>query len=186
MDYDDITHCIIKDHRRFNTYAMASDMAGSAVYSNELRKFLDPLKTVYLKYKAQGSFISIPKDSQMFNLYSLHRTDSITSLFLDVKQSRLRAPRWEQSQEFLKDFLVLTRAPYENQSGVMEFHYVKPSTKSDDYLHAINYAVVLAKLILGERLFEDSAKMELFEQYFYKGADMRNVIRNTVVPIVPA
>lgn len=186
MDYDDITHCIIKDHRKFNTYAMASDMAGSAVYSNELRKFLDPLKTVYLKYKAQGSFISIPKDSQMFNLYSLHRTDSITSLFLDVKQSRLRAPRWEQSQEFLKDFLVLTRAPYENQSGVMEFHYVKPSTKSDDYLHAINYAVVLAKLILGERLFEDSAKMELFEQYFYKGADMRNVIRNTVAPIVPA
>ena len=97
---------------------------------------------------------------------------------MDIKGSRIRAPRWEHSMEYLKDFLVLTRVPWETQQGVTGFLYTKPATKTDDMLHAVNYATVLAKLILGESLFEDEVGMELFRNYFKYGRDMRNIIRN--------
>lgn len=97
---------------------------------------------------------------------------------MDIKSSRLRAPRWEHSMEYLKDFLVLTRVPWESQQGVTGFLYTKQGTKTDDMLHAVNYATVLAKLILGESLFEDEVGMELFRNYFKYGRDMRNIIRN--------
>lgn len=178
MDYDDITHCIAKDHHRFGCYALANDYGNNAVYVNELKKLVDPLKVILFKYKATGTFLSIPKNSEMFNLYSLHRTDSITTLFMDVKNRRLRSPRWDQVVEFLKDFLVLTRVPWESPQGVTGFLYSKPGTKTDDMLHAINYATVLAKLICGESLFEDEAGLELFRNYFKYGRDMRHIIRN--------
>lgn len=178
MDYDDITHCIANDHHKFGGYALANDYGGGAVYANEIKKLMDPLKVIMFKYKPTGTFLSIPKKSEMFNLYSLHRTDSITTLFMDIKGIRVRAPRWEHSMEYLKDFLVLTRVPWETQQGVTGFLYTKPATKTDDMLHAVNYATVLAKLILGESLFEDEVGMELFRNYFKYGRDMRNIIRN--------
>lgn len=178
MDYDDISHCIAHDHHRFGCCALGNDYGGNSVYVNELKKLMDPLKVILYKYKAQGTFLSIPKQSNMFNLYSLHRTDSITTLFMDVKNSRISAPRWEQVEGYLKDFLVLTRVPYENQQGVTGFLYTKQATKTDDMLHAVNYAICTAKLLLGESLFEDESSMELFRSYYKYGKDMRGILRN--------
>lgn len=178
MDYDDIIEDIAHEHNSFGGYCVANDYGNMAVYINGLKKLTDPLKIVMFKYKVQGTFLSIPSKSELLNLYSLHRSDSITTLYNDIKSQRIRAPRWEHSQQYLKDLLVLTRVPYENLNGINDFKYTKSPTKTDDILHALNYATCMAKLLIGESLFEDEAEYALFKNYFRYGKDMRDILRS--------
>lgn len=169
MAYDEISQAIAKKHRLFHCYALAGDFGGSAVYLNELKKLIDPLKIVSFKYGGKP-MLSIPPSSLNFgNLYNLNRNESITSLFLDIKNANIKSPMWEQMGDKLSECLNLVRIPAEDATGANTLYYKKRGSKPDDVLHALNYAITLAKLVLGIPLFEDPAKQVMFNNYMKYG-----------------
>lgn len=172
MAYDDISNHIAETHKKFNCYAIGGDFGGSAVYVNEIKKLVDPLKVISFKYsKPNSAYLSIPPSSSNFgNLYSLNKTESITSLILDIKNVKVRAPEWSTSKTHLTQCLNLVRVPTESNVGFNEFKYSKAGNKPDDFLHALNYAVTLAKLLQGVPLFEDPAKQRMFANYIQYGS----------------
>lgn len=186
MDYDSISEAIAKQHKAFNCYALGCDFGGGAVYVNELKKLIDPLKVVSFKYSTpKSAILGIPKSSLNYgNLYSLNRTESITSLYKDIKDKRIRAPMWEQSQEFLKECLNLVRIPVEESSGENTLLYRKRGNKTDDFLHSLNYAVILAKLVMGQQLFEDATKQAMFHNYMRYGSFNVPSVARKFVPAV--
>lgn len=169
MSYDSICEAIAKQHNEFKCIALGGDFGGSAVYINYLKKLLNPLHVLAFKYGGKP-FLSIPPSSENFgNLYNLNRTESITTLFMDIKDKKLRAPCWEQMQKPLIELLNLVRTPTEEASGANTLLYTKRGNKPDDVLHALNYACTTAKLMLGVPLFEDPTKQAMFNNYFKYG-----------------
>lgn len=170
MAYDDISGNIAKTHKQFKCSFMGGDYGGSAVYVNELKKLMDPLKVISLKYGLKNKYIDIPKQSTNFgNMYSLNRTDSITNLYLDIKTKKILAPKWEQMQDYLKDILNLVRVPKETPEGVNYLEYQRIGSQSDDTVHALNYAVTIGKLLKGIPLFESAEKQRMFHNYITTG-----------------
>lgn len=163
MDWDTVSANIAKRHHDFKCYAIGSDFGVGAVYINNLRKHINPLRVITFKYSVPNSpLLSIPKNSNFLNLYSLNRTESISSLFMEIKKGRLRSPLWEQMKTVLMDCLNLVRIPVETAGGQNTFRYEKKGNKTDDFLHSLNFAVVLAKAIRGEPIFDDVQQRALF------------------------
>lgn len=159
MGYEEIADAIVSDHKRLRGYALASDFGVGAVYNMELRKRMNPHKHIIFNYTGpKTKYVAEPKEEHLFNQLSLNRTESITTLFGDIKNKRLRCFRWEQAQERLLEFLNLYRSPQENvKTGVSSLLYIKHGAKPDDTLHAVNFAVNLAKIVSGEDMFTDEA-----------------------------
>ena len=156
MDWDTISQNIAKRHNEFRGYALASDYGGGAVYINNLRKLINPFKVIAFKYSGpSSSLLQEPANSNFTGLYSLNRTEAISATYQAIKQGLLRAPNWEQCKSALLDCLNLVRIPSESRSGETTFLYNRRPNKADDFLHAINYAFVLAKLLQGQPLFQD-------------------------------
>jgi len=162
MKYEEISELIVQTHNRFKGFALASDFGVGAVYNNELRKLINPNRHVIFNYVGpKSSYLAEPSGAHLFNQLSLNRTEAITNLYADVKSKRLRCYSWEESGNFLLDFMNLIRTPDENvSSGNTALTYRKHGDKTDDVLHAINFAVHLAKLVIGDTLFEDEAMAE--------------------------
>lgn len=171
MNYDDISQNIAKVHHQFKCFAIGGDFGGSAVYVNELKKLVDPLKVVSFKYAGPNTaYVSIPPSSLNFgNLYNLNRTESLTSLIFDIKDCKIRCPSWEFSNTYLQHCLHLVRVPSEAATGANTFLYQKSGNKPDDFMHSLNFAMTLAKLIIGQPLFEDPAKQAMFTNYMRYG-----------------
>lgn len=156
MDWDSVSASVAKRHNEFKGSAFANDFGGGAVYINNLRKLLDPFKVIAFKYSGPTSkLLSEPAQSNFQGLYSLNRTESISAVFQAIKKGEIRFPNWEQCKDALSDILNLVRIPSESRSGETTFLYNRKPNKSDDFLHAINYAYTIAKALKGEPLFED-------------------------------
>ena len=104
----------------------------------------------------------------MFNQWSLNKTESISLTFDAIRKKRIRCFAWELAEECLSDCLNLFRAPGErqsssgNSSGASTFLYRAHPSKPNDTLMALNYAHILAKILLGEPMFADlSLKLRL-------------------------
>ena len=91
---------------------------------------------------------------------------------------------WQQSQEFLKECLNLVRIPVEESSGENTLLYRKRGNKPDDFLHSLNYAVILAKLVMGQQLFEDATKQAMFHNYMRYGSFNVPSVARKFVPAV--
>ena len=171
MDWDSVSASIAQKHNKFNCAAMGGDYGGSAVYVNYLRKHIDPLKVLAFKYSTPLSpFLSIPKESANFgNMYSLNRTEALTATILDIKNGRIRSPRWEQMQNMLLQILNLSRVPSETTTGSNTFKYIRNPSKPDDFFHALVYGMVMVKLLRGEPLFEDLTKQRMVYNYMKFG-----------------
>lgn len=172
MAYDEIVECIAKKHHTFHCCALGGDMGGSAVYVNALKKLINPLRVVSFKYGKPGApFLSIPPSSMNFgNLYNLNRTESITTVFMDIKDKRILAPDWSHISTSLLECLNLVRVPVEDASGANTLYYERKFGKPDDFLHSLNYACVLGKLLLNLPLFEDPTKQQMFYNYYHYGS----------------
>ena len=169
MVYDDIIGEIAADHHKFKCSAIAGDFGGSQFYIPTLKKLVDPLKVVAFKYGG-NAMLSIPPSSQHFgNLYNLNRTESLTSLIMDIKAMKIRSPSWEQMSKSLLECLNLVRTPIELASGANDLLYKKRGNKPDDFFHALNYANTIAKLLQGIPLFEDPTKQAMFNNYMRYG-----------------
>ena len=166
MNYDDITADILRMHKAYRGYALASDFGVGAVYNSGLRKQIPLERHLIFNFVGPASpLLSEPDGPHQYNQWSLNKTESISLTFEAVRQKRIRCFDFEIAVHFLEDFLHLFRAPGErNQQsgGGSTFIYRSHPTKPNDALMAVNYAFMLGKILLGEPMIADiSLKVRL-------------------------
>ena len=158
MAYDPIIGNIIHDHVSYGGNAIASDFGGGTLYNYKLRESaqLNPARHVVFGYTGPNSApIATPAGPHMLNQFSLNKTESISALYDIIKTLRIRCYNWEQSSRLLLQFLNLLRVPSENANGAGMFKYRRHGSKPDDTLHAVNFAVTFARMLIEEPLIQD-------------------------------
>ncbi|HSW48957.1 MAG TPA: hypothetical protein VLH09_02230, partial [Bryobacteraceae bacterium] len=157
MDYYSIADDIVANHKKLLGEALASDFGVGQTYNNLLRERIQNIhKHLVFGYVGPSAApLSEPQGDHMFNQYSLNRTEAITTLYDAIKQKRIRCFQWDFAERYLMEFLNLFRAPNESAAGVTSFTYRRHGSKADDSLHAVNFAYVLARVMLNEPLIPD-------------------------------
>lgn len=155
MPYQDIAAHIVSNHNKLNGFAIAADNGVGQYYNAYMRDCgaIRSDRLILFQYNDVKDYMS-RIENPLFNLYSLNRTDSISALFAEIKapKLRLRCPRWDESAPYLLDFLNSIRVVTERPDGRGILRYVKPGSKADDFMQAINFAVNLARVILRDDL----------------------------------
>jgi len=158
MVYDQIIEQIITDHKNLRCTAMASDFGVGAIYNLAMREKINPATHLIMAYSGPNTAVMGKSRNGVFNQWSVNRTETISHLYLTLKQDTptIRCYNYDDCAEMLDDFMNLYRVPTENStSGAKEFKYRRHGSKSDDTLHAVNFAYTLVRLLKGEPLLED-------------------------------
>jgi hypothetical protein len=163
MAYPVIADDIMINHRNCNGMALGADYGVGYAYNMLLRERMPAEHNFIYKYSGPNSDM-LKESPTMFNLYSLNRTESITSFYYAIKNARIRALDWEITGEHLSDCMNLIRTPHETPSGGTGFLYRKHGAKSDDMLHALNFAYVTGRVYLMENIVEDRSLLTRMKQ----------------------
>lgn len=165
MNYDDIVRSILRNHDNYGGQVLAADFGVGAAYNSRIREHMPPEKHVVFGYVGPASeLISEPTEFHMFNQWSLNKTESLTMVFDAIRRRRIRCFHWDYSSEYLLDCLNMYRAPGEKAgaAGTNTFIYRSSASRPNDTLQAMNYAFMLAKIMLGEPMFADlSVKLRM-------------------------
>jgi hypothetical protein len=196
MGYREIIKNIVDDHVRFGGGPIATDFGVGAAYNMLLREHPKIIadRHLILSYVGPNSaLLAPPAKDGWYNQFSLNRTESISTLFAAIKRQRIvqktvdgenvteitpnpriRCAAWEHVQLMLSDFLNLVRVPTESALGATSFKYRRHGSRPDDTLHAINFAFVLARILIGESIVDDKGLREM----------LQGRVGNRVVPVV--
>jgi hypothetical protein len=95
------------------------------------------------------------------NHFALNKTESLSQLFLDIKNgtSRIRCYKWEESGPRLQEFLNLYRVVTDNSTS-RSFHYHKLASKPDDSLMSVNFGYTLARILKGESIVSSQLSVD--------------------------
>lgn len=175
-DYKTIMNQIVADHCAYKAGAMASDFGGGQQYHSLLRTHpnIDSSRHVIFDYSAPETAICAPsKTSTLENMLMLNRTESITALYLAIVMDDpiLLAPGWLEMEEYLKDFLNMNRVLLDKERGHKgrRFVYHRHPSKSDDVVHALNFAYSLLRLSVQQLLIEDTSARTMIRNAVYGG-----------------
>jgi hypothetical protein len=162
--YEEIIDTILYNHRKFGATAFGVDHGGGDYYNHILRDRYPSNRFFVYDYSGPNTaYIAEPQVEHFPNTWMLNRTESISKMFGFIKTKRYRCYDWDEARADLMEILNLHRAPQRNdQTGRKYFRYIRPSTKVDDLVHALNFATVTAQLLTGEELFEDEDSRDLF------------------------
>jgi len=158
MDYDHIIGDIIGHFFAYKGFALASDTGVGALYNDKLRFKIPQEKHLMFTYTGPDTMLlAAPSKTHLFNTWMLNKTDSLTLTFDAIRQKRIRCFNWDYASEYLLDCLNMYRSPGEKASGVNTFIYRASATKPNDALQALNYAHMLARIVMGEPMFADQS-----------------------------
>lgn len=176
MSYKTIMANIVKDHVSYCAGGMASDFGGGTHYHALMRTHphLNPDRHVIFDYAGpEAPLCAPPKTSNLENMLMLNRTDSITALYLAIVMDDpiLLAPSWLEMEDYLKDFLHMTRVLTESDRGNKgrRFQYMRDASKADDVVHALNMAYSLLRLANQQLLIQDPAARMMIRNAIYGG-----------------
>ncbi len=118
-----------------------------------LGELTDPARTQLIRYE-HGKFIQhqdIPRDSIDWrqHRWCLHRSDTISFTMRLLREKRILFPQWEEMQECMQDILNVFIEVKEGQIR-QELFYRHGDDAPDDFLHALNFAVVQAFVWAGD------------------------------------
>ncbi len=182
-DYKTIMNQIVADHLAHAGGAMASDFGGGQQYHALLRTHpnVNASRHVIFDYSAPESAICAPsKTSSLENMLMLNRTESITALYLAIVMDNpmLLAPSWDEMEDYLRDFLNMNRVLIDKERGHKgrRFVYHRHPSRTDDVVHALNFAYSLLRLCVQQLLIEDPAARTMIRNAVYGGnpASMRS------------
>jgi hypothetical protein len=107
MNYDDITADILRMHKTYRGYALASDFGVGAVYNSGLRKEIPLDRHLIFNFVGPASpLVSQPDGPHQYNQYSLNKTEAISLMFEAVRHKRFRCFDFEFAQHYLEDFCI--------------------------------------------------------------------------------
>lgn len=162
--YTQIMNEIMMAHSSYRASCLASDFGGGTHYHQLLRThpLINPSRHVIFDYDSPESpLCRTPKTSSLTNMLLLNRTESITALYLGflMADPLFRAPSWLEMEEYLRDFLNMTRVIQESErtKGRKRFLYHRIGTRMDDVVHAMNFAYSLIRLSYDQMLVQDPA-----------------------------
>lgn len=158
MDYDTIAGDIIHNHKRMNGYAIATDFGVGAVYNAKIREQLPAEKHMIFNYTPPAAaLLAEPKSDHIFNQWGLNKTESLSMTFDALRRRAIKCFGWQYAEQFLTDCLNVYRAPGEKAggSGASMFIYRSSASRPNDTLQALNYAHMLAKIIMGQPMIND-------------------------------
>lgn len=154
MDYKDIIENILHDHRRFKGGALASDAGAGQGYNMLIRERIPATRHFIMNLSGTIQVpLAVPKTEHPYNFYNLHKTDSLTSMFLAIRDKSIRCFGWNEAQAHLMQFLNAYRVPSEGQEN--RFRYIKPGNKADDAMMACNFAYAMLNIMSGEEIVSD-------------------------------
>jgi hypothetical protein len=107
---------------------------------------LDPLDWLWEFYYSSNLRPLVKWDSQG-RKFILNRTESITNIVLKIKERKIAMPKFSSWQDYSEDFLNIF-LEYNSRTG--KSTYNKPVGKSDDFVHALNFAYTTALIDIGE------------------------------------
>jgi hypothetical protein len=171
MGFKDVALDIVSNHQQMMGFAMGSDAGVGAQYNEMLREHLPANTHFIFKYSGPATKVMQAVNSNLSNHYGLNRTESITALFEAIKTQRIRCYDWMLSKDYLLDILNMYRALDESPGGATTFRYIRAGNKSDDILHALNFAYTIGRIILGEPLVEDRSLQDHLNRTIYPDVD---------------
>tara|TARA_B100000579_G_scaffold431498_1_gene446650 strand:+ start:4395 stop:6230 length:1836 start_codon:yes stop_codon:yes gene_type:complete len=163
MSYRPIAEDIMQKHQELGGQVMGCDFGVGMAYNMLLRERMDPARHLIFNYSGPTS-VPLKENPHQFNQYSLNKTESITTLYIGMKQGRIRCYDWAIAKKHLLDLLNLYRVPTDNPSGSNAFVYRRHAAKADDTLHAINFAYVVGRMFRQEPIVEDKALLARISQ----------------------
>lgn len=170
MDYKTIINLIAKDHNMFRAGGIATDYGVGETYHELMRShpFFNAGRHVIFHYTGPRTAICSVMEGSLANTLNLNRTESLTSLLLAITapEPRLLAASWDEMGDLLSDFLNIHRVLQEKeaQGGQRHFRYMRVASKSDDSVHALNFAYSLVRLVYNQILLKDAAARMLLRQ----------------------
>lgn len=149
MHYQEIAHLIVEAHNKFKAFAMGTDNGGGSYYNAYMRDCgkIPTNRILQFNYSDTKLFLSAIPHAEA-NLFSLHRSDSITALIFDIKNQRIRFPRWDDCSGYVSDCLNMRRNITETSGGRGIMRYIRHGSKADDFLHSSNYAAMMGRILL--------------------------------------
>jgi len=163
MSYPAIADDIMERHNSLGGLALGADHGVGYAYNMLMRERMDAEHNFIFKYAGPNSEV-LQESKTMFNMYSVNRTESITSLYYAVRNMRITSLSWNRMGEYLSELLNLIRIPNEAPGGATGFLYRKHGSKSDDFLHALNFAYIVGRVFLLENIVEDRSLLERMKQ----------------------
>lgn len=160
QNYDVIISEIAEWHKKYGAQWAASDFGAGSVYNNMLREHINAEHHFVFSYSAPESKpMGIPTGPHLINQYSLNRNEAISNVYklILADPQRLRTRDWAEVKDFMMDFMNMYRFLYELPSGKQTWRYKRAGNKSDDLLHAFNFAYTMGRLLKGEKLVDDAA-----------------------------
>lgn len=161
MNYQEIAGTIVEAHNKFGCFGIGTDNGGGSYYNAYLRD-CGRIKTdriITFNYSDTKLVLDrIPHPDA--HIFSLHRSDSISALIADVKNQKIRFPRWDDSQGFVMDFLNMRRNITESPSGKSIMRYVRHGSKADDFMQSTNYACMLKRIVTRESLIPNQQVLD--------------------------
>jgi len=167
MDYRTIINLIVQDHKKWCGGSIASDFGAGQAYNMLIREHPDVPhgKHLIFNYTAPGTaLLSQQEDGTgLYNQFSLNKSESITLLFQMLKSGRIHTTSWDVMGDFLNDILNVYRIPMEHDYGRTRFRWQRHGSKADDFLHALNFAIVLLRILNGEDLLPDKTLVSMIQ-----------------------
>jgi hypothetical protein len=158
MDFSRTAADIVADHKKYGAMAMAGDSGMGQAYNTLMEKGLGDCPHYSMSYSGNvGDLMKSPKHGAP-NQIILNRSDSVSQLFMDIKTGSdlIRCYSWSESQPRLLEFLNLKRVLIDGPNGSSKFYYSRRPTHVDDSLHAVNFAYVLTKVLMGRSIINDT------------------------------
>ena len=146
LDSDTLTQIdeIVKILRRWRVDICGCDHGVGHTNNNEIRKRWsnDQLyKVCEFNYVKSNFLLSWRKD---VSRYSLDKAKSLNNLFFEMKDGKILFPKTNRIQEVFSDILAEFEEVREGPTGISKI-YSHPPEIPDDYLHAINFAIIVSK-----------------------------------------
>ena len=88
-------------------------------------------------------------------------------LFRAIRTMRIKCFPWEIARTYLEDYLNVYRALAELPGGETLWKFIRNPAKTDDALHATNFAFTLGRLLLGEPIIQDPALQRRMESILF-------------------
>ncbi len=161
MDFPTIAADIVRMHKLYGCTAMASDYGVGMAYNYVMKQNLNPQTFFMFSLVGFGKLLSV-LDKGAPNHFALHKTESLSQLFLDIKigTEKIRCYNWDESGPRLQEFLNLFRVFTDNSSS-RSFHYHKLASKPDDSLMSVNFGYALTRLLRGDSLVENQMVVDI-------------------------
>ena len=167
VNYREIAQHIVEVHNRFKAFAIGADDGGGAYYNAYLRDCgrIPNERVITFAYTDTQMFIKRLDHPEIQKL-SLHRTDSLSAFIGDIKDQKVRFPKWGESATFLQDCLNMRRNMTTSNSGRTVMRYLRKATASDDFMHASNFALMVLRILIRQPSIPNKDLMEEMARRF--------------------